>query len=375
MSVVFDEGSMTPPVITSVYYSSAFVAAEYPFDTTRKSAWIAKSLGDQPIPGVQLVEPVPLGEAELQMVHSSEYVRAVRCGQPQALAASSGIPWDPEVWRAVCASNGGAVAAARLAFQTRRHTGSLSSGLHHATARCGRGYCTFNGLALAARSVHDLGAQSVLIVDLDAHCGGGTYSIVKSWPYVVHLDIACSSFDTYSVDQSGRSTLDEVQCVDAYLSTLDARLNALDGPFDLVLYNAGVDPHQACEIGGMRGVTFSFLAERERLVFEWARIHETPVAFVLAGGYSGSAFLPEDLVRQHRLTIAAAALSNAAHTLEKAAIQGLAHGGPHPETERTRYDALGRTTDCGPLGDEGLGVTGIARTEIGHQRPLSIEHD
>ena len=354
MSVVFDEGFMTPPVLTSVFYSSAFVAAEFEFDTTRKSAWIAKSLGDQPIPGVQLVEPVPLGEAELQMVHSAEYVGAVRSGQPQALAASSGVPWDPEVWRAVCASNGGAVAAARLAFQTRRNAGSLSSGLHHATARCGAGYCTFNGLALAARSVHDLGAQSVLILDLDAHCGGGTYSIVKSWAFVVHLDIACSSFDTYSVDQSGRSTLDEIHHVDAYLSTLDARLTALDRPFDLVLYNAGVDPHQACEIGGLRGVTFSVLAERERLVFEWARIHETPVAFVLAGGYSGSAFLPEDMVRQHRLTIAAAALSNAGHVLETAAIQGLAHGGPHPETERESYDALGRTADSGPLGDGGL---------------------
>src|SRR5580692_4352117 len=120
-------GIMTSPVLTSVYYSSAYVAAEYAFDTTRKSAWIATSLGDQPIPGVQFVEPVPLGEAELQMVHSAEYVRAVRCGQPQALAASSGIPWDPEVWRAVCASNGGAVAAAMLAFQTRHNTGSLAS--------------------------------------------------------------------------------------------------------------------------------------------------------------------------------------------------------------------------------------------------------
>jgi acetoin utilization deacetylase AcuC-like enzyme len=283
---------MTSPVLTSVYYSSAYVAAEYAFDTTRKSAWIAGSLGDQPIPGVRLVEPVPLGQAELQMVHSAEYVTVVRLGQPHALAGSSGISWDPEVWSAVCASNGGAVAAAVMAFQTRRHTGSLSSGLHHATARSGGGFCTFNGLALAARSAHDAGAQSVLILDLDAHCGGGTYSMVKSWPFVVQLDIACSSFDTYAPDQSGRSTLDEIQHVDAYLSTLEARLAALDRPFDLVLYNAGVDPHQACDTGGLRGVTFSVLAERERLVFEWARIHETPVAFVLAGGYTGSAFLP-----------------------------------------------------------------------------------
>jgi acetoin utilization deacetylase AcuC-like enzyme len=193
-----------------------------------------------------------------------------------------------------------------------------------------------------------------LILDLDAHCGGGTYSIVKSWPYVVQLDIACSSFDTYELDQSSHSTLDDIEHVDAYLSTLEARLTNLDGPFDLVLYNAGVDPHQACDIGGLRGVTFSVLAERERLVFEWARSHETPVAFVLAGGYTGSAFSAQDLGRQHRLTIAAAALSNAGLTLETSAIQGLAHGGAHPETERASYDALGRTIDSRPLGEEGL---------------------
>jgi hypothetical protein len=37
-------------------------------------------------------------------------------------------------------------------------------------------------------------------------------------------------------------------------------------------------------------------------------------------------------------------------SLGTSAIQGLAHGGPHPEAERARYDAFGRTTDCGPLG-------------------------
>jgi hypothetical protein len=41
-------------------------------------------------------------------------------------------------------------------------------------------------------------------------------------------------------------------------------------------------------------------------------------------------------------------------TLETSAIKGLAHDGPHPETERASYDALGRIADRGPLGDEGL---------------------
>ena len=63
------------------------------------------------------------------------------------------------------ASNGGAVAAALEAFETKRNAGSLSSGLHHATRALGSGFCTFNGLALAARAVIDAGAKRVLVVD------------------------------------------------------------------------------------------------------------------------------------------------------------------------------------------------------------------
>src|SRR5439155_11295705 len=126
------------------------------------------------------------------------------------LAESSSLGWNQGVWDAVRASNGGAVAAATKAWQSRAHAGSLSSGLHHASARHGYGFCTFNGLALAARELLSAGARRVLILDLDAHCGGGTYSIVREWPLVVHLDISVSTIDYYRVDASTPSTLDLV---------------------------------------------------------------------------------------------------------------------------------------------------------------------
>ena len=74
----------------------------------------------------------------------------------------------------VCASNGGAVAAARAA-RAGGVAGSLSSGLHHAGRDRGAGFCTFNGLVLAARAALSEGAARVLVLDLDAHCGGGTH--------------------------------------------------------------------------------------------------------------------------------------------------------------------------------------------------------
>ena len=74
-----------------------------------------------------------------------------------------------------------------------------------------------------------------------------------------------------------------------------------------MIYNAGVDPHEGCDIGGLRGMTAAVLAERDRIVFEWAAKHTCPVAFVLAGGYIGDRLSQATLVDLHRHTIAAAA--------------------------------------------------------------------
>jgi acetoin utilization deacetylase AcuC-like enzyme len=269
-------------------------------------------MGAEPIAGTTLIEPSPLTADAIAVVHDHEYVEAVRTGEPRDLSESNGFPWDAGMWDAVCASNGGAVAAALTAFRSRAHAGSLSSGLHHAKARHGDAYCTFNGLALAAHAVLAAGAKQVLILDLDAHCGGGTDSIVRTWPGVVHLDIAVSPVDRYAPDEAGPSTFDLVSDAGEYLPTLRARLAALGSlPFDVVIYNAGMDVHQDCGVGGLDDITTAVLAERERVVFDWARTQGVPVAFVLAGGYEGRTLQRDTLVDLHRLTIAAAALSGA----------------------------------------------------------------
>ena len=206
----------------------------------------------------------------------------------------------------VLASNGGAVAAARAAL-CDGVAGSLSSGLHHASHERGKGFCTFNGLALAARAALAEGASHVLIVDLDADCGGGTHALLGNDPAVWQLDVAVNSFDAYT--PGPRFTLDLVRDPRDYLPTITTRLEELPtrGPsFELCLYNAGMDPHEGCPVGGMPGITGEILGRRERLVFDWCRRQSLPVAFVLAGGYTGPRLDERGLVDLHRLTIAAA---------------------------------------------------------------------
>ncbi len=226
----------------------------------------------------------------------------------QSRRASS---WDALLWRSVRASTGGAIAAAEVALR-EGCAGSLSSGLHHAWRYQGKGYCTFNGLALAAHHALSSGANSVLILDLDAHCGGGTHSLVAQEPRIHHADIAVDPFDYYTptADNSFELVTDAAR----YLPAVRELLAHLEdsGGYDLCLYNAGMDPHEGSATGSLAGITEETLAERERMVFAWCRARAIPVAFVLAGGYISPRLPQERLVALHRLTVETAVAQGSA---------------------------------------------------------------
>ena len=273
-----------------VFYSDDYVACRHAFDTTRKSARIAESLRLRPIQNVIIKAPEPLTEMQLQLAHSQAYIHAVRTGQPRGLAQSNGFSWDENMFRMVSASNGGVVAAVAEALKNGV-AGSLSSGLHHAHRDSGGGFCTFNGLAIAAMNAIDKQmARRVLVIDFDAHYGDGTASLIEGRNEIQMIDV--------STGWRGGD----------YISDCSAALDSVgDQPFDLAIYNAGMDVHEDCRIGGRAGVTDDVVAERESLVFKYCRDHHWPVAFVLAGGYAGGRLSEEHLVDLHRLTIAEAA--------------------------------------------------------------------
>jgi acetoin utilization deacetylase AcuC-like enzyme len=290
-----------------VYYCPEYVGSAYAFETTRKARWIAESLAESPEPGIELVAPVPLTRKQVAAVHDPGYIRAVETGDPRDLAESQGFVWDPGLWPMVLASNGGAVAAARAAL-AERVAGSLSSGLHHARRGRGAGFCTFNGLVIAARAALTAGAKSVLILDLDAHCGGGTASLIRNDPQIWQIDVSVNSYDAYPTFE--RAWLEIVPEGADYVATIQRALDEANRRwprFDLCLYNAGMDPYEDCTTGGKAGITREVLATRERLVFEWCESRGLPLAFVLAGGYIGPALDRHRLVELHRLTLSHAA--------------------------------------------------------------------
>jgi acetoin utilization deacetylase AcuC-like enzyme len=286
-----------------IYFSPAYNDTSIEFETFRKAIAIAKSLDIRPITGVELVEPEPVSVDELCRVHDPVYVYAVINGEPHDLATSNTLGWDETLFDAVCASSGGLRDAALWALAKKTNAGTLTSGVHHAGPASGSGYCTFNGLAIAATAALDAGARRVLIIDFDAHCGGGTAACIKGIDGIEQIDVSVNGFDRYAPRPDAQLVITDGE---HYLDVCESALNSVEDPgsIDLVLYNAGMDPHRLA--GGSRHIDTPTIVAREQLVFSWTRSHDLPVAWTLAGGYTVGTDM-EGLVDLHRITIATAA--------------------------------------------------------------------
>ena len=263
----------------------------------RKFALVADGL--KSFPGVQLAEPAPATEEELRRVHTPEYINAVRTGVPRALAESQKFPWSPQLFPSVCLTNGACLAAARQALGNGV-AAALASGFHHAHADHGEGFCTFNGLVVAADALKARGqVRTVSILDMDLHYGNGTAALAATRPWLAALSIYGSDYQDNEAykDVTVRRHTDGPNHVSVTLPAgcegrrlneiLDEHLPGLlkRGKPDLLLYQAGADPLQADPYSPL-ALSHGDLLERDHRVFEFARQRALPVAWVLAGGYA-----------------------------------------------------------------------------------------
>ena len=278
-----------------VAFNDYYIGAGYQFDTTRKAGPIAEALVG--LTNIEVVDPkdyVALAEQIIEAIHDEEYLDALRTGEPRNLASSQGFGWCLEVWDMVVNSTAGVLLAVEAAL-AEGTAGSLSSGLHHARANTGAGFCTINGLAVAIEHAKTLVEGQVVVLDLDAHCGGGTQSFIAGDQRVGHFDLSTARYDGYAPTLGNQLVLLPWEVTDQeYVEAVAAMLADLPTDAGLVLYNAGVDPAPA--------ISADALAEREHLVAAWAKENQVPLAFVLAGGYT-SGMTEQELTALHVRTV------------------------------------------------------------------------
>lgn len=150
---------------------------------------------------VVVVEPEVADDGLLGLVHTPEYIAAVRATEegyvdPRRGLGTSDDPVFPHMHEASARVVGATVAAARAVWTgTAAHGVSIAGGLHHAMPDHASGFCVYNDVAVAIRWLLRHGAHRVAYIDVDAHHGDGVEHVFADDPRVL----------TISVHQSGTS--------------------------------------------------------------------------------------------------------------------------------------------------------------------------
>lgn len=232
--------------------------------------------------------PEPCPREWLEAVHCPGYVDDVlRAAVPREKERRIGFPVTPHIASRVQHTNGGTWLAAQLAFE-HGYAANSAAGSHHALHDTGAGYCVFNDLAVTAnRLIAEGDARRVLIVDCDVHQGDGTASLMAGREDVFTLSLhAEKNFPARKARSTCDVALPDGTGDEAYLDALARHLPAILDRFapDMLLYQAGVDPHEKDKLGRL-SLSDAGLLQRDRYVLAEARRRAVPVASALGGGY------------------------------------------------------------------------------------------
>ncbi len=250
-----------------IFFAAEMVADSGSYSpSAEKPAQVVRRFLQTGLP-VRLERPEPLSVDTLSLAHERQFVTDVLEGRRGNGFGNR----SAEVAASLCWTNGAMLSAASAALKSGTVACAPCSGFHHAHWDRAGGFCTFNGLMITAQALRQAGkVHRVGILDFDMHYGDGTDSILSKLgiDWVTH--ITAGRF--YDQPDQAHEFLDRIP---EWMSTLS--------DCDLILYQAGADPHVDDPLGGF--LTTEQLFQRDRLVFQHAHRQRTPIVWNLAGGY------------------------------------------------------------------------------------------
>lgn len=262
-----NQGKSSPLDRIPVFFCKAMVADAESFSPSAAKPEAALQSWQQLGVALTIIEPTPATRDDFVRAHDSDFVdgvlaRRVRNGfGNKSAAVAASLPY----------TTGAMLSAARKAIRNRCVAAAPCSGFHHAAYSQPAGFCTFNGLMVAAMALHASGeAARVGILDFDHHYGDGTDHIIARHgiDWITHY--TAGRFHSLPADAP------------AFLSEIAGHVEAMRD-CDVILYQAGADPHVDDPLGGW--LTTEQLCERDRRVFRAAHALGVPIVWNLAGGY------------------------------------------------------------------------------------------
>jgi acetoin utilization protein AcuC len=163
---------------------------------------LARAFGLLDRPDVSVLPVEPATDAELTLVHTADYIDAVRrAGEtmhPDPLRGLGTVddPLFPGMHEATALVAGATLAAVQAVYEGRHeHAVNVAGGLHHAMAGAASGFCIYNDPAIAIAWLLEQGVERIAYIDIDVHHGDGVQAAFWDDPRVL----------TISQHESGRT--------------------------------------------------------------------------------------------------------------------------------------------------------------------------
>jgi acetoin utilization deacetylase AcuC-like enzyme len=241
------------------------------------------------LPAAGIEEPDRADRWALELVHTPRYVEAVLDGTLSPIEVRRlGFPWSTQLRERSLRTVQGTIEAAHDALDHGLGI-NLAGGTHHAFPGHGEGFCVFNDVAVAIRTLQRAGRITrAAVVDLDVHQGNGTARVFADDPDVYTFSMHGARNYPFRKEPSTLDVELDDGCEDAaYLAALDAHLGpALDHARpELVFYLGGADPYVQDRFGRL-GLSIAGLRARDRRAFDAFRRRGLPTVVTLAGGYA-----------------------------------------------------------------------------------------
>jgi len=176
-------------------------------------------LADGVVEAGATLEPSPLDDEDLRLVHTADYLDRLKVRENIAkyleaeMLLAVPLPLEKHVLQPFRLASGGTLLAARRSLESGIGI-NLGGGYHHAKPDIGEGFCVYADVPVAIRKLQNEALiKTALVIDVDVHQGNGT---------ALCLADDDTTF-TFSMHQG------DIYPIPKETSDLDVELNAGDG--------------------------------------------------------------------------------------------------------------------------------------------------
>ena len=236
-----------------------------------------------------ILEPNKASIEELELVHDREYILKVLKGTlTDKEIRRLGFNWSEVLSNRSFLAVNGTLLTCKEALKNGI-ANHLAGGTHHSHRNFGSGYCVFNDMAYASKSlINSKLVKKILIFDTDVHQGDGTAEILKNNKDIFTCSIHCKNNFPFRKSKSDldielEDNLEDKDYLDIVNKTLIDCMKECDP--EIVIFDAGVDIHKDDKLGNLN-ISSEGLLKRDKLILSFFKKHSIPVATVIGGGYS-----------------------------------------------------------------------------------------